>query len=72
MDFEQLWNFYIYILRYYINAGVTFFLKDGVPLDTPYGLYSGNSTRRDHSGNPGKESRSCLVMPRVMCRMSQT
>ena len=25
---------YIYILRYYINAGVTFFLKAGVPLDT--------------------------------------
>ena len=26
---------FIYILRYYINAGVTFFLKVGVPLDTP-------------------------------------
>ena len=26
---------YIYILRYYINAGVYFFLKVGVPLDIP-------------------------------------
>ena len=26
---------YIYILRYYINAGVTFFHKVGVPLDIP-------------------------------------
>ena len=28
-----------------------FFLKLGFPLDIPWGLYSGNFTRRDHPGN---------------------
>ena len=39
----------------------TFFLKVEVPLDIPYGLYSGNFTRRDHPGNPGRVSGSGLV-----------
>ena len=36
----------------------TFFLKVGVPLDIPKGLYSGNITRRDHPGNLGRVSGS--------------
>ena len=36
----------------------TFFLKVGVPLDIPQGLYNGNFTRRDHSGNLGRVSGS--------------
>ena len=45
---------FIYILRYVINAGVYLLLKGGVPLDIPWGLYSGNFTRRDHPGNLGR------------------
>ena len=36
----------------------TFFLKVGVPLDIPLGLYSGNFTRRDHPENLGRVSGS--------------
>ena len=53
MDFERLWNFYIYIyiyiLSYYINAGVTFFLKVGVHWtlhrDCAVGTSLGGTTR---------------------------
>ena len=46
------------LLRYFINAGVYFLLKFGVPLDIPWELYSGNFTRRDHPGSLGRVSGS--------------
>ena len=58
MDFEQLWNFYIYILRYYINAGVTFFLKVGFHwislMDCACGTSLGGTTRGILGGYPGR------------------
>ena len=55
----RLWNFYIYIYiwRYYINAGVTFFLKVGVhwtlPRDCTVGTSLGGTTRGIFEGFPG-------------------
>ena len=65
MDFERIVELlyiyiyiYIYILRYYINAGVTFFLKVGshwtLLRDCTVGTSLGGTTREILEGFPGR------------------